>query len=158
MYGPSEEQWRNSAASARTACGPDLIPSLSRRSEVAANPHACRPAVLALQRRSFSDSFPHRAGATSVRRRSGGRPESDTFGDCLTVPAPPRVVRATANNQLGNRVLAASVAKRRRRGTDRLRCRFRTDAPAWPDCAAGLTWPRRGASVVRIIGTARRRA
>ena len=44
--GWSEGQWRNGAASARTACGPDLIPSLSRRSQVAADPHAGRrPAV-----------------------------------------------------------------------------------------------------------------
>ena len=43
--GCAEGQWRNNAASARSACDPDLIPSLSRRSQVAANPHACHPAA-----------------------------------------------------------------------------------------------------------------
>ena len=43
MPGCSAGQWRNSAASARTAYGPDLIPSLSRRSQVARGP-ACLPA------------------------------------------------------------------------------------------------------------------
>src|SRR5688572_19964960 len=60
MYGPSEEQWRNSAASARIACGPDLIPSLSRRSQVAADPHTCRPAVDPLE------GVAHRGGTTLV--------------------------------------------------------------------------------------------
>jgi len=44
-------------------------------------------------------------------------------------------------NQLGNRVIRASVANGCLRGRQRLRCIFRTDATRWPYRATGRHAP-----------------
>ena len=71
----------------------------------------------------------------SARGASAGRAEKCTSGDGLSMPASAGVVRAPVLNQLGNRVIRASVANRCLRGWQRLRCIFRTDAARWPHCA-----------------------
>ncbi len=74
-------------------------------------------------------------------RRLGLRAEKCTSGDGLTKPASAWVARAPVHNQLGNRVIRASVANRCLRGRQRLRCIFRTDAPRWPHRAAARHAP-----------------
>ena len=53
------------------------------------------------------------------------------------------VVRATANDRLGVRVLHTPLSKQRRPRSERLRIVFRTDAAGWPHRAVTLTGTRR---------------
>ena len=92
-------------------------------------------------------------------RRLGLRAEKCTSGDGLTKPASAWVARAPVHNQLGNRVIRASVANRCLRGRQRLRCIFRTDAPRWPHRAAARHAPAQplnvpGVDRLRSFGSA----
>ena len=103
------------------------------------------------------DSSPSICGRSSVGSPQRGhvslsalRPDGRKTPPTAIASRSPRrrgVIRGTASDHLDVRVASRSVAKERRRGPVRLRCRFRTDAPAWPDCAVRLTWPRCGATV-----------
>ena len=85
------------------------------------------------------------AGPTAPKhvrpRRLGLRAEKCTSGDRLTLAAPARVARAPAHNQLGRRAIRGPVANQRLRGSERLRCIFRPDAPRWPHRAAARRAP-----------------
>ena len=90
-----------------------------------------------------------------ARRASAGRAEKGISGVRLTMPAPARVFRGPALNQLGNQVVRSAVAKQRLRGPPRLRCLFRTDAARWPHRA-----PARQASIAaaRSVSDAAKRS
>ena len=101
-----------------------------------------------LRRSMSAHGAPASAKASARSRRSSkseggsaGRAEKCTSGDCLTMAAPAWVARAPVHNQLGNRVIRASVANRCLRGRQRLRCIFRTYAPRWPHRAAARHAP-----------------
>jgi hypothetical protein len=80
----------------------------------------------------------------SRRRRLGLRPERPPSGARLTMTAPAWVMRKPDWNRLGNEVVRRLGTKGRLRRWGRLQAVFRTDAAAWPHCAAALTCRRRG--------------
>jgi hypothetical protein len=79
----------------------------------------------------------HMCRSVSTRGASAGRAEKCTSGDDLTMAAPAGVFRQPVPNRLGNQLLRVTVAKRCLRGSERLRCIFRTDGARWPHRAAG---------------------
>ena len=97
-----------------------------------------------LLRRSTSARGASICHPTAQKTRGGGpglRPEKCTSGGGLTIPASARVIRKPATNQLGTRAIRIAVANQCLRGSERLRCTFRTHAAAWPHRAAARYAP-----------------
>jgi hypothetical protein len=72
--------------------------------------------------------------------RLGRRAEKRASGDGLTMPAPARVIREPERNQLGLRLIRASVANQGLRGRERLRRIFDLTLSRWPHRAGRPTW------------------
>ncbi len=82
--------------------------------------------------------MPHRVLGAAAHARKNAPPAG-----VLTMPASAPVIHATANNQLGQRVIRAAVAKPRRRGRYACGAFFELSLPGSPHRAADPTWHRR---------------